>query len=59
MNEQTVFTAALERDPAERSAFIDATCGPDKELRERVEKLIALHEHAGNFLERPAAGASP
>ena len=58
MNEQTIFTDAIERDPVERLAFLDGACGADKELRERVEKLIRLHENAGDFLEqRPGMAA--
>ena len=59
MNEQTLFTAALEHDPWARSAYLDDACGTDNELRERVEKLIGLHEQAGSFLNLPAAGNSP
>ncbi|MHB0960015.1 MAG: tetratricopeptide repeat protein [Pirellulaceae bacterium] len=59
MNEQTIFTAAIDRDPAERPAFLDRACGTDQSLRQRVEKLIGLHENAGDFLEQPAAGAGP
>jgi eukaryotic-like serine/threonine-protein kinase len=51
MNEQIVFTAALERDSSERAAFLEETCGPDRQLRERIEKLLRLHENAGGFLE--------
>src|SRR5262245_20542044 len=58
MNEQTIFTGAIERSRAEQAAFLDGACGTNRELRERVEKLIALHEQAGDFLERPAAGGS-
>jgi serine/threonine protein kinase/Tfp pilus assembly protein PilF len=54
MNEQTIFTAAIERAPAERVAFLDEACAGDRALRARVEKLLALHEHA-SFLARPAA----
>jgi serine/threonine protein kinase/WD40 repeat protein len=53
MNEQTIFTAALERVPADRSAFLDEACGADKELRERVDKLLGLHADVGSFLEAP------
>ena len=56
MNEQTIFTAAVERIPAERPAFLDEACGANNELRARVEYLIGLHGNVGNFLERPAAG---
>src|SRR5262245_44952433 len=54
MDEQTIFTAALERSAGERSAFLDRACGADHELRARLEKLIALHDNAGTFLEYPA-----
>ncbi len=33
MNEQTIFTAALERQLGERSAFLDEVCGTNEELR--------------------------
>ena len=54
MNEQALFTATLERDPVERSAFLNAACGADAELRKRVEQLLRLHENVGDFLEQPA-----
>ncbi len=57
MNEVTIFAAALEReDSADRTAFLDAACGRDGNLRRRVEGLLAAHGRAGNFLDRPAAG---
>jgi hypothetical protein len=64
MTEETIFEAALgKHDPAERSAYLDRACGGDPGLRQRVEALLASHEQAGNFLERPAvaqlAAASP
>src|SRR5262245_46181462 len=55
MSEQTIFTAALEREPGLRSAFLDQACGNDVELRERIELLLRLHEGTGDFLEQPAA----
>jgi serine/threonine protein kinase len=55
MNERELFTAALRRpDPAERAAYLARACGADLALRERVERLLRLHDGAGNFLERPA-----
>jgi serine/threonine-protein kinase len=36
-----VFAAALEHEPAERSAFLAEACGDDEELRREVESLIA------------------
>ena len=32
-----LFEAALERDRAERAAFLDQACGPDANLRREVE----------------------
>src|SRR5262245_16778762 len=57
----TVFAAALDRPkPAERSAYLDAACGADSDLRQRVEALLRAHEHVGEFLERrPADTPSP
>jgi serine/threonine protein kinase/Flp pilus assembly protein TadD len=54
MNEQSIFTAALERDPAERQQFLDEACGSDAGLRQRVERLIAAHEAAASFMDQPA-----
>src|SRR5262249_52201860 len=52
VNEQTIFSEALERaDPQERAAFLDQACQGVPALRERIERLLAQHEHAGGFLE--------
>ena len=39
-----LFGAALERDPHERAAFLQAACGTDVSLRGEVESLIKAHE---------------
>src|SRR6185503_12609905 len=36
-----IFAAALEREPAGRSAFLDDACGGDELLRKEVESLLA------------------
>jgi len=55
MNERYIFSEALDKDtPAERSAYLDAVCGGDGALRQRVEALLHSHEEAGNFLGKPA-----
>jgi len=36
-----IFAAALEREPAGRSAFLDEACGGDELLRKEVESLLA------------------
>jgi eukaryotic-like serine/threonine-protein kinase len=50
-----IFLSALDfAAPADRAAHLDATCGGDAELRRGVEILLAAHDRAGSFLERPA-----
>jgi tetratricopeptide (TPR) repeat protein len=52
---ETILAQAVEiAAPAERRAFVDAACAGDVELQRRVERLIANHFRAGDFLERPA-----
>jgi TolB-like protein/tRNA A-37 threonylcarbamoyl transferase component Bud32/Tfp pilus assembly protein PilF len=53
-----LFHAALERDPPERSAFLDASCGGDEALRGEVARLLAAHAQAGTFIECPPAAMS-
>ncbi len=60
MNEQTLFAEALERtDPQDRSAFLDQACQGDPALRQRMERLLAQHQHAGAFLESPPRAPAP
>ncbi|MCL4812871.1 MAG: serine/threonine protein kinase, partial [Vicinamibacteraceae bacterium] len=49
-----LFTRALERPAAERDAFIDGEAAGDVRLAEEVRSLIATHERAAGFIERPA-----
>src|SRR3974390_586348 len=51
--EQVLAEAAARDDPVERAAFLEQACGNDKELRAEVERLLAAHQDAGNFLEEP------
>jgi serine/threonine protein kinase/tetratricopeptide (TPR) repeat protein len=58
-SEQAVFTEALLRDSSSaRACYLDAACGTDIALRQRVEDLIRASEDAGDFLEEPPAGLS-
>ena len=51
-----IFIAAIKLHSApERAIYLDQACGGDAQLRSRLEKLIAAHFGAGNFLESPAA----
>src|SRR5262245_23982263 len=55
-----LFLAALERPPAERAAYLEAACGGDAALRQRVEALLAAHDEPGAFLSeaQPAGDAT-
>ncbi|HKQ72245.1 MAG TPA: protein kinase [Blastocatellia bacterium] len=46
---------SLDREPAERAAFLAEACGGDDELRREVESLIGFHERAESFIETPPA----
>ncbi len=59
MNERDIFIAALnQRDPAQRAAYLERTCGQDHALRQRVEELLHEQEQLGSFLEHPAEGVA-
>ncbi|MEO6393910.1 MAG: protein kinase, partial [Pyrinomonadaceae bacterium] len=44
---------ALDRTPAERSAFLDQACGGDLKLRAEVESLLAFETSSESFIEAP------
>ena len=46
--------AALELEPRQRAAFLDAACAGDQELQREVESLIASDDQVGSFIARPA-----
>jgi serine/threonine protein kinase/Tol biopolymer transport system component len=52
-----VFQAALTRPLEQRRSFVGDQCGEDDALLREVEVLLAAHERAGNFVERPAIEA--
>jgi WD40 repeat protein/serine/threonine protein kinase len=52
--QQEIFLGALDRlDPGERTAFLDASCGTDSQLRHAVEDLLRETASLGDFLESP------
>jgi hypothetical protein len=53
----TLLTQALEVPASQRRAFVDRVCGADTRLRRDLESLIAAHDEAGSFLERPPLAA--
>ncbi len=51
-----LYHAALERDEAERAAFLREACAGDDELRREVESLLVYAGQAEDFMESPALG---
>ena len=49
-----LFHSALEREFAERDAFLAQACIGDESLRQEVESLIGSHERSEGFIETPA-----
>ena len=59
MNEESLFAAALAKPAgAERRAFLDATCGGDWRLRDRIEQLLAADDRARGILDQDPAAAA-
>ena len=52
-----VYLAAVERDAADRDAFLREACAGDEGLRREVESLLGYEGGANALLERPAAAA--
>lgn len=46
-----IFHAAMERAPADRPAFVESSCGDDRELRQEIETLLQSHSRSGDYLE--------
>jgi hypothetical protein len=51
MSERAIFLAALDKDPAERAAFLDEACAGNETLRRGVDTLLRLHAAHHPFLE--------
>ena len=52
--EEVYLAAVAQPDPDARAEYLNAACGPDADLRRRVEVLLAAQPKIGRFLE-PAA----
>src|SRR5262249_42968373 len=52
---KSLFSAALEKEPAERTSFFDTACQGNDNLRRRVDALLHAAETADPLLDRPAA----
>ena len=52
--EAEVFSRAIEiRSPDEQSAYLDAACGTNGELRARLNRLLGEHENPREFFDAP------
>jgi hypothetical protein len=51
---ERLYHEARERDPSERSAFLQSACAGNQSLRAEVESLLACRDQAGGFLEAPS-----
>src|SRR5205809_367492 len=51
MNEEEIFQIVAEMSAAERKIYLGNTCEGERALRERVERLLASHDH-GAFMQR-------
>jgi len=54
-----IHQSALDKDPSERTAFVDESCGGDETLRREVHSLLTYATDAESFLERPAVDIAP
>src|SRR6058998_3198088 len=53
---EEIFHAALDQEPDQIGAFLDAACAGDEVLRGKVEALLASHQLADSFIETSAVG---
>src|SRR6266699_1314749 len=53
---EEIFHAALDREPDQVGAFLDAACEGNELLRGKVEALLASHQRADDFIETSAVG---
>ena len=49
-----IFVEAMERDPADRMAYVDAACREDPGMLTKLRSMIDLSDEASGFFERPA-----
>ena len=55
---EELYHAALEKQPAEREAFVAEACGEDQDLRNEIRSLLNYEQEADRLMERPAASAA-
>src|SRR5262249_14442655 len=55
----SIFLSALEYEGPDADEFVSGACGPNIELRARVEALLEAHRRLGEIDNRPARSPSP
>ena len=55
---EEIFQEALQRDPAQREAYLREACRGDSDLRREVASLLANHQEASDFKPWAAAAAA-
>src|ERR1700740_1028714 len=55
---ESLFQEALQRDPAERDAYVREACCGDSDLRREVASLLAHHHEATDFAPWAAGAAA-
>src|SRR5215470_498159 len=55
---EEIFQEALQRDPAERDAFVREACRGDAELQREIVSLLANHHEGADFEPWAAAAAA-
>ncbi len=58
INEEDIFQVAAALQDDERVVYLDAACGDDLALRERIKRLVGSHKEGG-FMEGPAVQQNP
>src|SRR5262245_52012692 len=49
---ETLFHAALEREPAERATFLAEACADDQNLLDAVNDLLAAHDQSWSLVDQ-------
>ncbi|MCH8948413.1 MAG: protein kinase, partial [Acidobacteria bacterium] len=53
---QALFKAVLQRDAAQRPAFLAEACDGDTQLKAQIEQLLVAHERAKEAMKTPVFG---
>ena len=48
---ERVYHEARQREPSERTAYLDTACGGDTALRAEIESLLRYDHYAAQFIE--------